>query len=70
MNEMQDAGTSAAFIIEKLFNVEGVNPGIAELSLDYTTTKDGKRDRYHVIVYQESSGWHEGIQAAMKDDDE
>lgn len=68
--KMIDAGTAAQFLVENLFNQEGINPGLAQLSFDYTTTKDSERHKYHVIVYQEDSDWHEGIQKALEDEEE
>jgi hypothetical protein len=66
---MKDVATLAPALVEALFNQEGMNTGLATLNFEYTTSKNNERHKYHVIVYQEDSGWHEGIQAALKDEE-
>jgi hypothetical protein len=47
--------------------------GVVQVAVPFTPHKTGVKETYHIVIYKESSGYHEDIQKALsdgKDDDQ
>lgn len=59
---------AALVIIGTLFDKTWLNTGVSQITVPFTPHSTGKEEKFHIVIYKESSGWHEPIQEALKDE--